>query len=155
MDSSARPSESSHHHEVNSSLTRSEIMRRVRSQNTTPERAVRASLRRLGIRPSRRKLPGAPDFVLPVHHAVIFVHGCFWHRHGCTRGCRTPSTNRPYWIEKFRKNVIRDRRVARRLRHMGWRVLTIWECRTKDPTRLDQAIRAKVFAPRRMGRIGE
>lgn len=125
-------------------ISRSEIMRRVRSTNTSPERRVPAALKRLKIRTSKRGLLGTPDFVLVAHRAVLFVHGCFWHRHHCVRGQSHPTENRKFWAEKFRRNVRRDRRVARRLRADGWKVLTVWECETHDDDVLDRLLLRKV-----------
>ena len=84
----------------------------------------------------RRDLPGKPDIVLPKYGAAIFVNGCFWHRH---RGCKKasmPSTHVDFWNEKFRRNVERDKKNVRLLRRVGWRVLVVWECQTKDEDRL-------------------
>jgi len=117
---------------------RSWNMSRIRSRDTSPERVVRSLLHRLGyrFRLHRRDLPGSPDIVLPRHRAVVFVHGCFWHRH---RGCRfayTPKTRQQFWMQKFRENQARDERARRKLRRMGWRVLVVWECQTARPDRL-------------------
>lgn len=113
-------------------LTRSErsaLMARIRGTDTGPERIVRSELHRAGFRfrLHAARLPGRPDIVLPKHRVVVFVHGCFWHRHGC-RLTGTPSTRRAFWTAKFAANVARDRRSARALRRLGWRVLTVWEC---------------------------
>jgi DNA mismatch endonuclease (patch repair protein) len=113
---------------------RSDIMRRVHSTNTTPERKVRSLLHRLGyrFRIHRSDLPGRPDIVLPKHRTVVFVHGCFWHRHqGCPRAT-TPSSRQEYWLPKFRRTVDRDRRNQEGLRDSGWNVVVVWECETKD-----------------------
>ena len=119
---------------------RSAIMARIRATNTRPEIAVRQLLHRLGyrFRLHRRALPGTPDIVLPKHHAVIFVHGCFWHCHDCSRGRRQPATNRAYWLPKLAKNVERDAHSTVALQRMGWRVLTIWECQVGMPDMADQ-----------------
>lgn len=117
---------------------RSEIMRRVRSANTTPELLVRRLLHRAGYRftLANKHLPGNPDIVLPRYRTAIFVHGCFWHRH---RGCREatmPSSNVAYWSAKFERNRVRDRKDGRELRRLGWRVVIVWECQTRRPERL-------------------
>jgi len=109
---------------------RSWNMSRIRSKDTKPELLVRSLLHRNGFRfrLHRRDLPGTPDIVLPKYKTVIFVHGCFWHRH---RGCRfayQPRSNRGFWAMKFRHNVARDRGVRRRLRRLGWHVVVTWEC---------------------------
>ena len=114
---------------------RSAIMARVKATNTRPEVAVRSLVHRLGyrFRLHRRDLPGRPDLVLPRHRTVIFVHGCFWHQHNCSRGRRQPASNQSYWGPKLARNVDRDATVKRALQAMGWRVLTIWECQVGPP----------------------
>ena len=117
---------------------RSELMRRVRGKNTTPERAVRRVAHALGyrFRLHRRDLPGTPDLVFPRLRRAIFVHGCFWHRHeGCARRT-TPKTRAAYWREKFEQNMRRDRRNLAALRRLGWSVLVVWECQTFERTEL-------------------
>lgn len=135
-------------------LSRSEIMSRVRSRNTTPERTVRRSLRRLGVKTSRRLLPGSPDFVIANARIALFVHGCFWHRHGCAKGRALPTANRAYWAKKFELNQERDRRVARALRSDGWRVLTVWECQMRDDASTDRLLRRKLQPSRRRTQTG-
>lgn len=122
--------------------TRSRMMSGIRGADTTPERLVRSYLHRAGLRfrLHARDLPGSPDVLLPRWRTAVFVHGCYWHRH---RGCRfatTPSTNRAFWRRKFAANEARDRRNVRRLRALGWRVITVWECRTDDRT-LERVVR--------------
>ena len=117
-------------------------MSRIRSGDTTPEIAVRSILHRLGyrFRLHDRSLPGRPDIVLKRHRVVVFVHGCFWHRH---RGCRyayTPKSNISFWMTKFADNVARDKVAIRQLRRDGWRVLVVWECRLRQPSRLQRDI---------------
>lgn len=109
---------------------RSERMSRIRSKDSQPELALRRVLHRLGLRYRLHatNLPGKPDLVFPRYKAVVFVHGCFWHRH---RGCKiatTPKSNTPFWVEKFDKNVARDSRVTTTLEKLGWRVFVVWEC---------------------------
>lgn len=88
----------------------------------------------------RRDLPGTPDIVLPGAKKAIFVHGCFWHRHpGCSKAS-TPKTRQAFWLDKFDRNVERDRRKERDLRSAGWDVLTIWECETRDIAALEDRI---------------
>ena len=109
-------------------------MRLVRNKDTLPEKALRSLLHRRGFRfrLHDRALPGKPDLVLPKHRAVIFVHGCFWHRHpGCPR-TRTPATRQDYWVPKFERTVQRDQQNQRKLRLLGWNVLTVWECELKE-----------------------
>lgn len=115
-----------------SSAKRSEIMRAVRSRNTSPERKVRSVAHNLGLRfrIHRKDLPGSPDLLFPKRRTALFVHGCFWHRHeNCSRAT-TPKTNTEYWTRKFINNVERDRGNKRKLEAKGWRVLIIWECET-------------------------
>jgi DNA mismatch endonuclease (patch repair protein) len=115
---------------------RSDIMRRVRSTDTTPERKVRSLLHKLGFRfrLQRRDLPGKPDIVLPKRRTVIFVHGCFWHRHpGCSRAT-TPSSSQEYWLPKFRRTIERDKKNQDELRRQGWNVIVVWECEVKHLT---------------------
>lgn len=109
---------------------RSDVMRQVRAKDTTPELAVRSCAHRLGyrFRLHRKGLPGSPDLVFPRLRKVIFVHGCFWHGHTCTRGGRVPRSNREYWVAKIRRNRERDAQVQAQLVAGGWDVLTIWEC---------------------------
>jgi DNA mismatch endonuclease (patch repair protein) len=116
---------------------RSEIMRRVKSGDTTPEMVVRRLVHQMGYRYRlrRRDLPGQPDLVLPRLGKAIFVHGCFWHRHACAAGESTPASRVEYWQAKFARNVNRDRRDVRRLRRMGWSVLVVWECQTRAARR--------------------
>ncbi|RDD29370.1 very short patch repair endonuclease [Prosthecochloris sp. ZM] len=121
---------------------RSRNMSRIKSGDTKPELAVRKALHAHGLRfrLHRKDLPGTPDIVLPKHSTVIFVHGCFWHRH---KGCRfayTPKSRMEFWQAKFDSNIERDRRVAQKLSNAGWRVLIIWECETRDPNKISNII---------------
>lgn len=109
---------------------RSWLMSRVNSKDTGPELLVRRFLHRAGLRYAlhRRDLPGCPDIVLPKWGAVVFVHGCYWHRHqGCSKAS-TPRSNVTFWQAKFEANVSRDRRNVAELRRLGWRVFTVWAC---------------------------
>jgi DNA mismatch endonuclease, patch repair protein len=116
---------------------RSWNMSRIRGRNTAPERLVRSALHRAGyrFRLHRKDLPGRPDIVLPKYRAVVFVHGCFWHRHSKCRFAYTPKSRVAFWQEKFRSNSERDRRTARALRRLGWRVVTVWECESRSPSK--------------------
>jgi DNA mismatch endonuclease (patch repair protein) len=123
-----------------SASVRSKIMQQVKSKNTKPELAVRSLLHRMGFRFRLHdpKLPGRPDIVLKRHKTVIFVHGCFWHRHkGCKR-MTMPASNQDYWKRKFDRNLARDRVDKRKLRRLGWRVIVVWECETKNVELLAQ-----------------
>lgn len=120
---------------------RSALMGRIRGVDTAPELAFRRALFARGFRyrVHVRSLPGRPDVVLRKHRAVVFVHGCFWHRHeGCRLAAR-PKTNRRFWGEKFRANVERDDARYRALRELGWRVLVVWECQLKSALRVERA----------------
>lgn len=110
--------------------TRSRMMAGIRGQDTKPERRIRSALHAAGFRYRLhvRSLPGKPDLVLPKFHAVIFVQGCFWHRHEGCSAATTPSSNIEFWREKFEQNIARDVRNIVALRAAGWRVAIIWEC---------------------------
>lgn len=127
-------------------------MRAVRSENTAPEVVVRKLAHGLGLRfrLHRRDLPGTPDLTFPGRRKVIFVHGCFWHRHphpDCRRGRSTPASRRAFWEAKFARNVARDRRAQRALRAAGWGVMVVWECQTKPAGRARLAARLRRFLP--------
>jgi len=109
---------------------RSERMSRIVSKDTQPELVLRRVLHGLGFRYRLHGsgLPGRPDLVLPRYKTVVFVHGCFWHRHADCSIATTPKSNTSYWIDKFQKNVSRDARVTKALEEAGWRVLVVWEC---------------------------
>lgn len=110
-------------------IKRSAIMRSVRQRDTGPEMALRRGLHALGLRYRlhAKELPGRPDIVFRRRKACVFVHGCFWHRHGCWK-TTTPKSNADFWNGKFVANVARDRRAVDELLASGWRVVTIWEC---------------------------
>ncbi|HEY9233821.1 MAG TPA: very short patch repair endonuclease [Phenylobacterium sp.] len=113
--------------------TRSRMMSRIRGKDTRPELAIRRALHAAGLRYrlQARTLPGRPDIVLPRHRAVVFVHGCFWHRHDSCRYATTPTTRPEFWAAKFEGNIRRDAEVAKALLSGGWRVATVWECGTR------------------------
>lgn len=108
---------------------RSKNMSHIASTNTKPEEIVRKYLFRQGFRYRKndKNLPGKPDVVLPKYKTVIFVNGCFWHKHDCPRFV-WPSSNQAYWVRKIKMNVARDLRNKALLQNMGWNVITIWEC---------------------------
>ena len=109
---------------------RSELMSHVRSKDTTPEKKVRSWLHKHGyrFRLHRKDLPGCPDIVLPKYKTIIFVHGCFWHRHeGCKRAS-TPKSNVVFWQKKFRKNIERDTKIQKELETLGWQIVVLWQC---------------------------
>ncbi|WP_105438965.1 very short patch repair endonuclease [Neorhizobium sp. T25_13] len=113
---------------------RRQLMAKVKGTDTKPEMLVRRAAHGLGFRYRLhdRRLPGTPDLVFPRLKTVIFVHGCFWHRHtGCSK-TTTPKTRTDYWQKKFADNVQRDCVSQAKLKALGWEVLIIWECHTKD-----------------------
>lgn len=121
--------------------TRSRMMSGIRGRDTKPEKQVRSFLHRAGLRfRLHAPLPGKPDLVFPKHHAVVFVHGCFWHRHVGCRYATMPSSNAEFWQAKFDANVARDKRVARQLRKEGWRVFVVWACQIGE-RRLQMLVR--------------
>ena len=116
---------------------RSWNMSRIKGQNTAPELAVRKVLHKAGyrFRLHRKDLPGRPDIVLPKYKTVIFVHGCFWHSHGC-KDSGTPKTNTGFWSGKLADNVCRDTKNQTLLKQQGWNVQVIWECEIRDTATL-------------------
>lgn len=136
--------------------TRSRIMAQVGQKNTGPEMKLRRALHKIGLRYRLhdRNLPGSPDIVFPRFGAVLFVHGCFWHRHGC-KATTTPATNAEFWRDKFEENMARDRRNVEALLNLGWRVAVVWECslkgRTADPEGVANLVRQWLLASRNAG----
>lgn len=113
---------------------RSQVMSRIRSKDTKPEKIIRSILHKLGFRfrINRKDLPGKPDIVLPKYKTVIFVHGCFWHRHEGCKYAYTPKSNADFWNKKFSLNLQRDKDIQNKLGKRGWKILTIWECEIKE-----------------------
>lgn len=113
---------------------RSWNMSRIKGRDTIPERKLRSCLHRLGFRfrIHEKKLPGKPDVVLPKYRTVIFVHGCFWHRHDSCKYAATPKSNESFWLEKFRGTLERDERNLNALKKLGWQVVIAWECEIKS-----------------------
>ncbi|WP_371914354.1 very short patch repair endonuclease [Pseudomonas sp. NFACC16-2] len=126
-----------------SSAKRSHIMSLVKGKNTRPEMTVRRVLHAAGFRYRLHdnSLPGKPDIVFAKKRKVIFVHGCFWHRHVGCHLCRMPKTNQLFWSEKFEANVIRDSLNNDLLIASGWSVLTVWECEISDLEHLEKRLR--------------
>lgn len=122
--------------------TRSRMMAAIRGSNTKPEIALRKALHARGLRFRLHdpKLPGRPDVVLPKYRAVIFVHGCFWHRHEGCRYATTPKTRPEFWEAKFQANVDRDKRNLEQLHAMGWHTLVVWECNLKARNAFEVAL---------------
>lgn len=135
---------------------RSRLMARVRQRHTGPEQIVRSVLHALGFRftvagPLNRSLPSRPDIVLPRWKIVVLVHGCFWHRHPRCRLATTPKSRADFWSSKFAANVARDARQKEHLRRFGWRVVTVWECETRKPTKLASRLRRTLGGKRARG----
>jgi DNA mismatch endonuclease (patch repair protein) len=128
--------------DIMSPQERSSLMSRIKSADTRPELTIRRTLFRLGYRYRLhvRKLPGRPDIVFPGRNCVIFVHGCFWHRHCCGRAYK-PQTRPQFWKAKFAANISRDRRSIAELNALGWKVFVVWECETDDLNTLRRLVR--------------
>ncbi len=112
---------------------RSKIMSSIKNKDTRPELAVRSLLHRMGhrFRLHQKDLPGKPDIILKKHKTVVFVHGCYWHRHNCKRGQSMPSSNKEFWQRKFRGTIERDKKVQEQLKKLDWNVGVIWQCELK------------------------
>ena len=126
--------------------TRSRMMAGIKGKDTKPELVLRRALHARGFRYRlhSKTVPGRPDLVFPKHHAIVFVHGCFWHRHEGCRYTTTPSTRPEFWQAKFDANVARDRSVQDQLLDAGWRVATVWECALRRPE--ETALAANLLA---------
>ena len=134
---------------------RSALMARIRGRDTEPEMIVRRLLHAMGyrFRLHARDLPGRPDIVLRSRRTVIFVHGCFWHRHDCGLAY-TPKTRREFWQKKFAGNVERDRRARNKLEEAGWNVIVVWECQLDKPSALAARLAKRIgLAGRKAGSI--
>lgn len=120
--------------DVVDSATRSRMMSGIRGKNTKPEVVVRKFLHNSGLRYRLhcRDLPGKPDLVLPKYRSVVFVHGCFWHRHPNCRYAATPKKNAAFWKTKLDSNVARDSKVLAELALLGWHCKVVWECEISD-----------------------
>ena len=130
--------------------TRSRMMSGIRGKDTKPEMVLRRALHAGGFRYRLhgKGVPGRPDLILAKHRAVIFVHGCFWHRHEGCRYATTPANNAAAWQEKFAANVRRDAKVRQQLEELGWRVLVIWSCELDERRLAKLAAAIKQDAPR-------
>ena len=113
---------------------RSRNMSAIKSKNTKPEIKVRKVLHSMGyrFRLHSKDLPGSPDIVLPKYKTVIFVHGCFWHRHENCKYASTPKTRKEFWNKKFKENLKRDLEIQDKIKNLDWRSVVIWECETKN-----------------------
>ena len=132
--------------DVFSKSKRSDIMARVRGKDTTPEKAVRGTLKKIGLhfRTQASDLPGKPDLVLDDHRIAVFVNGCFWHGHPNCKRAHCPEDNREFWERKLKSNRRRDLRNTAVLRRSGWKVVTFWTC--KEPS--------AEYVARRLKRVG-
>lgn len=144
--------------DVVDALTRSRMMSGIRGKDTKPERLVRQALFKVGyrFRLHQRDLPGVPDIVLPGRRVVVFTHGCFWHMHAGCPNARLPATRPEFWLEKLSQNVGRDRAAKDSLAASGWRVLTVWECATRDSGilgALPETLRGWIDGPEPIGEI--
>jgi len=123
-------------------MSKGEQMSRVRTRNTVPEILVRSALHRAGLRfrLHAENLRGTPDIVLPRYHAVVCVHGCFWHQHPGCRRAALPRTNIKFWVKKLARNVERDKAVKRALVNEGWHMFEYWECQARDASSLARLV---------------
>ena len=130
---------------------RSWNMSRIRSKDTAPELTVRTILHKMGyrFRLHRKDLPGKPDIVLPKHSSVVFVHGCFWHRHPGCINATTPASNQKYWLPKFKRTLERDRKNQIELSRLGWNVIVVWECELREPDLLANRLIEEITVPKR------
>ena len=128
-------------------------MSKIRSKNTKPEIAVRSKLHKAGyrFRLHVKGLPGKPDIVLPKYNTIIFINGCFWHRHKNCQYSYTPKSRVGFWKDKFEKNVLRDKKVIKQLKKKGWKVKIVWECQTKNEDTLVQTVHSFLRKSRGIG----
>lgn len=127
---------------------RSRMMAGIKGKNTKPEMVVRRFVHGMGFRfrLHRKDLPGSPDIVFPRLRRVIFVHGCFWHRHLDCRFAYTPKSNTQFWLDKLRSNVRRDDSAQKALKALGWEVLIVWECEVSNPFALTKKLNSFLVA---------
>lgn len=125
---------------------RSWNMSRIRSEDTKPEIAVRQVLHGMGyrFRLHNQNLPGKPDIILPKHKTVIFVHGCFWHRHLGCKYAYNPKSRVEFWRKKFEANVKRDKAVTKELSQLGWKQIVLWECRIKNKDQITKKLKSLI-----------
>jgi DNA mismatch endonuclease, patch repair protein len=128
---------------------RSANMSRIRSKDTGPEMIVRRVLHRLGyrFRLHARELPGKPDIVFRRRRKAIQVYGCFWHRHAGCQDCSVPRSRQEYWLPKFAATVVRDERTIAELRTLGWEILVVWDCETRDLADIEMRLVGFLGAP--------
>lgn len=135
------------------SAARSANMAKVKGKNTSPEMLVRRTVHAMGYRYRlhARELPGTPDLVFPGRRKIIFVHGCFWHRHPYCKKASMPSTRKYYWQTKLSKNVARDAEAIAKLEASAWDVLVLWECALKDRQKLESRLSTFLDSPHAIG----
>ena len=132
--------------DIYSKSKRSEIMSHVRNRKTSAENKVAHLLQELKVKYRRnvRSLPGEPDFLVTSAKTVVFVHGCFWHKHSNCNRAKLPKSNRSFWKRKIEGNRKRDERIARLLRKEGWHVITVWQCALRNPERVLRRLRRMI-----------
>ena len=132
--------------DIFSTENRSDVMSKIKSKNTKPEKVVRSLLFSLGyrFRLHVKDLPGKPDIVLPKYKTVVLVNGCFWHGHENCKDAGIPKTNSQFWYDKISKNKERDKRVLNELEQAGWKVLVIWECQINDKEKLISFLKSEL-----------
>ena len=133
--------------DVHDTLTRSRNMAAIKGRNTKPELKIRQALHKAGFRYRlhTKDLPGKPDMVFPRYNAVLFINGCFWHRHDCHL-FKWPKTRQEFWEKKINGNVANDRKKLTSLKEDGWRVGIIWECALKGKTRIPEDVAIQKLA---------
>lgn len=133
--------------DVFSKKQRSEIMKKITPRNSIPEKIVKNILKscRYNFLSHSCNLPGTPDFVFRSKKKVIFINGCFWHGHKNCKRSRLPATNRVFWNEKIKRNILNDRKVRSKIRILGWKYLTIWQCEIKNKTQEMLKIKINTF----------
>ena len=132
--------------DIFSTEKRSDVMSKIKSKNTKPEKVVRSLLFSLGyrFRLHVKDLPGKPDIVLPKYKTVVLVNGCFWHGHENCKDAGIPKTNSNFWYDKISKNKERDKRVSNELEQAGWKVLVVWECQINDKEKLISFLKSEL-----------
>lgn len=131
--------------DIVSQTVRSRMMAGIKCKNTRPEIVIRKQLHALGFRYllHDRRLPGTPDMVLPKYHAAIFIHGCFWHGHGCSI-FKWPSSNTEFWKNKINSNIARDNSNKQKLLIASWRIAIVWECAIRKSEHEEQGVAQKL-----------
>jgi DNA mismatch endonuclease (patch repair protein) len=139
-------SNASENYDFLSMKERSHRMSLIKSSGTRPEKKIRSALHKLGFRfrIDVKSIYGRPDIVFSKFRTVIFINGCFWHRHNCRNGKRVPKNNEKYWIKKFYNNIKRDELITNKLTSDGWKVIKVWECEIKDISTLANNLAKKI-----------